>query len=97
MTQPGDAVNLAATNLTSGWHLLASGETKTPAAFNTVVTSTTLWTWDSAQSKWYFYAPSLQAQGGTALSDYIRANGYLDFTSTNKTLGTGVGFWVYKP
>ncbi len=97
MTQPGDAVNLAATNLTSGWHLLASGETKTPAAFNTVVTSTTLWTWDSAQSKWYFYAPSLQAQGGTALSDYIRANGYLDFTSTNKTLGPGVGFWVYKP
>jgi hypothetical protein len=48
-------------------------------------------------SKWYFYAPSLQSLGGTALVDYISANGYLDFTLGNKTLGSGVGFWVNKP
>ena len=97
MTQPGDTVSLAATNLTSGWHLLATGETKTAAAFNAVVASTTLWVWDTVQSKWYFYAPSLQAQGGTVLSDYIKTNGYLDFTSASKTLGPGVGFWVNVP
>ena len=84
-------------NISSGWHLISTGDSKTPAAFNTDVAATTLWAWDSAQSKWYFYAPSLQAQGGTALSDYIKANGYLDFTSASKTLGPGTGFWIYKP
>ncbi|MEI6601738.1 MAG: hypothetical protein WCN21_14745, partial [Comamonadaceae bacterium] len=66
-------------------------------AFNTDVATTTLWAWDSAQFKWYFYAPSLQAQGSTALSDYIKTNGYLDFASASKTLGPGTGFWIYKP
>ena len=83
--------------LSSGWHLISTGDNRTPAAFNTDVAATTLWTWDNAQSKWYFYAPSLEAQGGTALSDYITAHGYLDFTSAGKTLGPGVGFWVNKP
>ena len=84
-------------NMSSGWHLVSTGEIKTPAAFIADVAATTLWAWDNAQSKWYFYAPSLQAQGGSSLSDYIKASGYLDFTSTNKALGAGVGFWVYKP
>lgn len=96
-------------SMTSGWHLIATGETQTPSAFNTAISVTpptvgavpqnitTLWAWDSALSKWYFYAPSLQAQGANALSDYISANGYLDFTQASKTLGSGVGFWVNKP
>ena len=84
-------------SISSGWHFIATGETKAPAAFNTDVATTTLWAWDSAQSKWYFYAPSLQAQGGSALSDYISSMGYLDFSSTSKTLGTGVGFWINIP
>ena len=84
-------------NVSSGWHLISTGDSKTPAALNTDVATTTLWAWDSAQSKWYFYAPSLQAQGGTALSDYIKTNGYLDFASASKTLGPGTGFWIYKP
>ncbi len=95
-------------NLTSGWRLIATGDTIAPSAFNTALSTTppavgvvpqnfnTLWTWDSTQSKWYFYAPSLEAQGGTALTDYITAHGYLDFRSANKTLGPGVGFWVNK-
>jgi hypothetical protein len=83
--------------LSSGWHLISTGDNKTPAAFGTGVATTTLWAWDNAQSKWYFYAPSLEAQGGTALSDSITAHGYLDFRSANKTLGSGVGFWVNKP
>ena len=84
-------------NMSSGWHLIAIGDTTTPAAFNTTVPATTLWAWDNSQSKWYFYAPSLASQGGTVLSDYINANGYLDFASASKTLGPGVGFWVNVP
>ena len=96
-------------NMTSGWHLIATGDTLTPSGFNTALSMTppatgvvpqnftSLWAWDNATSKWYFYAPSLEAQGGTALSDHITAHGYLDFASTSKTLGPGVGFWVNKP
>lgn len=45
----------------------------------------------------HFYAPSLEAQGGTALADYIFSKDYLEFTAANKTLGPGVGFWANKP
>jgi hypothetical protein len=84
-------------NISSGWHLIATGDTKTPSALNTQAAVTTLWAWDNAQSKWYFYAPNVDALGGTALSDYINTNGYLDFASAGKTLGPGLGFWVNVP
>ena len=95
--------------LPSGWSLISIGSNRTPSGFNTDLSVsppaagvvlqniTTLWAWDNAQSKWYFYAPSLEAQGGTALSDYIASHGYLDFTAANRALGAGVGFWVNKP
>jgi hypothetical protein len=54
---------------------------------------TTLWAWDAIGSAWYFYSPSLDANGG--LSTYITAKGYLGFDT--KTLGNGTGFWVNKP
>ena len=84
-------------NMSSGWHLISTADADTPSAFNTTVAVTSLWVWDSARSKWYFYAPSLQAQGGSALSNYISTKGYLDFTSASKTLGPAVGFWVNIP
>ncbi|MCX7178675.1 MAG: DUF1566 domain-containing protein [Proteobacteria bacterium] len=96
-------------SMSSGWHLISTGSTKTPSGFNTDMSMSpptagmvpqnfaTLWAWDSAQSKWYFYSPSLEAQGGTALPDYISSRGYRDFTSANKSLEAGVGFWVNKP
>lgn len=95
--------------LKSGWNLISIGDVRTPSQFNAGLLSTppvpgvvqnnltTLWAWDNALSKWYFYAPSLEAQGGTALADYIASKGYLNFTAKNKTLGPGVGFWVNKP
>jgi hypothetical protein len=58
---------------------------------------TSMWAWDSTRSKWYFYAPSLEAESNTVLSDYINSNGYEDFTSSGKTLGNGVGIWVNRP
>lgn len=95
--------------LIQGWNLIAIGENKTPSDFNKALSSTppaqgviptnltTLWAWDAGQSKWYFYAPSLEAQGATKLSDYAVSKDYLDFTTTAKTLGPSVGFWVNKP
>lgn len=95
-TQSGTAYELNASKLVTGWNLVATGDDLTPSAFNLSLGAsplTTLWTWNSASSQWYFYAPSLEA-GGT-LSNYIAGKGYLDFGS--KTLGNGTGFWVNQP
>jgi hypothetical protein len=106
----GTAVTLTSLqNLAPGWHLIAIGSTSTPSGFNSDISPTppatvaipqnlaSLWTWDNLKSKWYFYSPGLEAQGGNALSDFISSSGYLDFNSSNKTLAPGVGFWVKKP
>ena len=84
-------------NLVKGWNLASIGEAIAPKPFCDAQSGsvTTLWAWDSGQSAWYFYAPSLDANGG--LASYITSKGYLDFTANNKTLGPGVGFWVNKP
>jgi hypothetical protein len=98
--------------LTQGWNLVATAANVTPAAFNLSLTDplapppnvatvpvnlSTLWAWDNPQSKWYFYAPNLEGQGGTALFDYTASKGYLDFTTTGKSMGARTGFWVNKP
>jgi len=95
--------------LLSGWNLIAIGDNKTPSAFNKAIGAeppavgvvpinlTTLWAWDALQSGWYFYAPSLEAQGGTKLTDYIATKNYLDFTTNGKVLAPADGFWVNKP
>ncbi len=85
--------------LASGWNLVSTSDTMTPAQFVSAAGNTvaTIWAYDNPSGKWYFYAPSLDAQGGTALGDYIKANSYLDFTNANKALGAGLGFWVNKP
>jgi filamentous hemagglutinin family protein len=92
-----------------GWSMVSVGNNITPSLFNTAlsptspatgitpVNLTSLWAWDNSQSNWFFYAPSLEAQGGTALADYSSAKGYRDFNAANKTLGPGMGFWVNKP
>lgn len=100
VTNPSEApVDLSAANLVSGWNLVTTGVTMTPSALNSRMPSTitSLWAWDSASQRYYFYAPSLEVQGRAQLTDYISGRGYLDFTATNKTLGSGVGFWVNKP
>jgi hypothetical protein len=105
--QAGSAYTLTSAGLVTGWNLVATSTDVTPSTFNISLSATppsqgtipinltTLWAWDSTQSKWYFYAPGLEASGG--LGAYITGKGYLDFTTANKTLGNGVGFWVNKP
>ena len=95
----GTPVTIAALSpiLIQGWNLSSIGETATPKQFCDAQSTgvTTLWAWDSTNSAWYFYAPSLDASN--ALAGYITGKGYLDFTTAGKTLGPGVGFWVNKP
>ena len=105
--QSGTAFALTSANLATGWNLVATGNDVTPSVFNISLSATlpapgtipvnmtTLWAWDNALSGWYFYAPSLEADGG--LATYIASKGYLDFTQHSKTLGKGTGFWVSKP
>ena len=95
----GTAFDYAPASLNTGWNLVATASNDDPASFNTRATTSgktlvTLWTWDTASSNWYFYAPSLAVQGGTKLSDYVTSKGYLDFAATGKKLGSGIGFWV---
>jgi hypothetical protein len=109
LLESGAAFNLTMANLVSGWNLAATGNTVTPSLFNVSLSATqpaagvvpqnitSLWAWDGVSQGYYFYAPGLEAQGGSALSDYVSVNHYLDFTSSSKTLGPGVGFWVNKP
>lgn len=84
-------------SMASGWNLIAIGDGKTPREFNSAIAPnlTTLWAWDAAKANWYFYAPSLDAQGGTFLADYITNKGYLDFGT--KVLDPVTGFWANKP
>lgn len=95
----GMAFSYGPANLNAGWNLVATAPNEDPAAFNTRATAAgktpvTLWAWETAGSNWYFYAPSLAAQGGTKLSDYITGKSYLDFVASGKKLGSGSGFWV---
>jgi alpha-tubulin suppressor-like RCC1 family protein len=96
-------------SLASGWNLMATSGTITPQNFNLSLSTTppttgqvpinlaSLWAWDPAQSRWYFYAPSLEAQGGSVLADYVTSQDYKDFSASGKTLGLGQGFWVNRP
>lgn len=86
------------------WSLIATGDNLSPARFNAILgvtppsTSevagnlTSLWAWDASLAKWYFYAPSLDAN--SSLTTYTASKGYLDFAG--KTLNQGLGFWINK-
>jgi hypothetical protein len=108
-TLSGAAINLRQSSLSSGWNLVATANTITPQDFNLSLSTsqptagqvpvnvTSLWAWDAAQLKWYFYAPSLEVAGGDTLTDYINSQNYEDFAARDKVLGNGVGFWVRRP
>ena len=98
--------------LAHGWNLIAVGDGSSPRAFANgiaavapAVTSvavnsvTSLWAWYAdpagAASGWYFYAPGLD--NSATLSSYAAGNGYLDFTSSGKSLSPSTGFWVNHP
>lgn len=91
--------------LPAGWSLISVGGNPTPVTFNNGIgltppatgtiapNLTTLWAWDSASANWYFYAPSLDANG--TLATYITGKNYLNFGA--KPLDPAMGFWVNRP
>ena len=100
-------VSTMATQLHTGWNLVATAAVVTPATVNLSLGSAppgqggvpvnlnSLWAWDNASSLWYFYAPSLDGAG--TLANYIATKHYLDFAGQGKLLGNGTGFWVNMP
>ena len=96
----GTVVALVAADVAMGWNLLASAEKKTPSQLSSAMRCSlaadgkaisTLWSWDASTSAWKFYAPSLEAQGGTALSDFIAGKKY---QPSSAVLAETEGFWV---
>jgi hypothetical protein len=79
--------------LAQGWNLVGNGTDAAIEVATTFSDSTrflTVWKWIAAQAAWAFHAPSLAAQGGTALLDYATAKGYQLLT----TIAGNEGFWV---
>lgn len=89
--------------LAQGWSLIATGDAPTPSQFDlalgTPTNLTSLWAWDSARQRWYFWAPNLANSG--SLASYISTRNYLDFASNAATpagtLAPMTGFWVNMP
>lgn len=95
-----NGVTLAEGDLLTGWNLLGSADKVTPSQLNQGLNAslgaagksmTTAWAWDAQGSKWRFYAPSMEAQGGAVLTDYIANKQYLPFTAA---LSESEGFWL---
>ena len=105
----GSSINLRQSSLSSGWNLVSTASpisarefnltlsTTPPTAGQVPINMTSLWAWDANQANWYFYAPSLDAQGGSVLSEYISSKTYKDFNNNGKTVGNGIGIWVNRP
>lgn len=101
LSGPGaGAVTLLESDLQQGWNLMASADGKTPSQLNQALSSSlnaagkaiaTTWAWDASKAAWKFFAPTLEAQGGTVLADYIASKGYLPFSSA---LSAAEGFWL---
>ena len=95
-------LTLVESDLPLGWNLVGSADAKTPSQLNSGSLGSSLnaagkrivsaWAWDtSPPPTWKFYAPELEAQGGTVLADYITSHGYRPFTSA---LTAAEGFWL---
>jgi hypothetical protein len=93
-------VTLVESDLQRGWNLMGSADNKTPSQLNQALGSSlnaagkaivTAWAWDAPNTAWKFFSPSLEAQGGTALADYITRKGYLPFSTA---LSASEGFWL---
>ncbi|WP_296661112.1 hypothetical protein [Rhodoferax sp.] len=105
----GSAINLRESSLGGGWNLVTTATPISARDFNASLSTTppttaqvpnnmtSMWAWDNAKATWYFYAPSLDGQGGSVLRDFVSKHGYYDFVSDGKILSKGLGFWVNRP
>lgn len=82
-----------ALNFNNGWSLVGNGSDapiNVSTTFSDTNSFTSVWKWVLAQNAWALHAPSLAAQGGTVLADYLASKGYQSLT----TIAGGEGFWV---
>lgn len=95
-----DSVSLTESDLQVGWNLVSSADNKSPSQLNQALGSSlnaagksmqSAWAWDKTNSNWKFFSPSLEAQGGTVLTDYINSKGYLPF---DNALVPSEGYWL---
>lgn len=95
-----NGVTLIEGDLQPSWNLVGSADKMTPSQLNQALNAslgvagksmTTAWAWDAQGSKWRFYSPTLEAAGGTALTDYITNKQYLPFSAA---LSESEGFWL---
>ncbi len=93
-------VTLSEADLIPGWNLMSSADNLTASQLTTGLSSnmtvalksiTTTWAWDATLARWRFYAPALDAQGGTVLPDYITQKGYLPIANP---LTPADGYWL---
>jgi hypothetical protein len=96
----GMGMTLFERDLQPGWNLVASDDNKTPSQLNQSLKCSlnaagkaivTAWAWDAPNNNWKFFAPALEAQGGSALADYITGKAYLPFSTA---LSAAEGFWL---
>lgn len=95
-----NGTNLSDTDIPIGWNLVSSADNQTPSKLNASLASnlnasgkaiTTIWAWEKTSSQWRFFAPAMESQGGTVLSDFVGEKGYLQFSSV---LSVNDGYWV---
>ena len=110
----GTPAKIAGRSLVTGWQLVAIADALTPSQFNEALSGTaqhsgtvkssfqTLWAWDTAKGKWYYYDSQLERNGVAAgqglelVKQYATGNSFLHFEDWSKTLDVGVGFWIRK-
>ena len=95
-----NGVTLVANDLLLGWNLIGTADNKTPSQLNQGLnvslnesgkTLLSAWAWDAPTSKWRFYSPALDAQGGSVLPDYISSKAYLPFSAA---VSSADGIWL---
>ena len=95
---PGQALSASSLNL--GWNLVGGSGKISASTLSQTLSGplgtagkelSSLWAWDKTAATWKFFSPSLELQGGTALTDFISANGYKQFSAE---LAETEGIWV---
>lgn len=82
-------------SIAKDWNLLGNASNQrinVASTFGNTRLTTTVWKWDTTQSKWMFYSPSMTAE---ALKSYVEGKGYGVLTS----IDPGEGYWInaYAP
>jgi hypothetical protein len=101
ITSPwNNTATLVGSDIKVGWNLVSGSSDKTSTQLIQSLQQTlsssgidvaSMWAWDRLDSTWKFYSPSLEKQGGSALTDYINTQKYKPFPAS---LEPSEGVWI---